>query len=113
MQLTSNLQNTTLQVATVLSLLLSSLPEASKEKRMVSVWQSEFDAHSRKSSRRETVIKAVVDGYDTLDEIAAHTQISRSTVYKIIKLLVKQKVIIEHEIRRIGCRKKVCYEMPS
>lgn len=90
-------------------MILSSLPP-SRERAMVVRWKEEIETYGTRRENRQKVLDSIKNGYDTLSEITAETGIPRSTVYKILKRLVRDSSVTRATVRKPKNRTEVRFE---
>lgn len=85
-----------------LHLLLNSA-SSNAERLMIGRWRAEHDKLTSEKIRRQRILDAVRDGYDTREEIGASTGIHISTVRRILLDLERLKLI---ESKRVKINRK-------
>lgn len=85
-------------ISVVLHLLLNSA-SSNAEKLMIGRWRAENAKLSSEKIRRQKILDAVRDGYDTRQEIAAATGIHISTVRRILLELERLKLIESKHVK--------------
>lgn len=81
------------------------------EKTMVSRWLKEYEAHNAKKARRQKILAALAEGYDTVTEIAAHTEISQASVRRNLDQFVLQKRVRVLKTKNPNNRIELRYEL--
>lgn len=86
-------------VAPVLLRLIVTSTESPAERSMFSRWQAEYENMTSKTVRRQKILDAVRDGYDSFAEISNATGIPEPTVRKLIPRLVSSGSLISRKIK--------------
>lgn len=79
--------------------LISNSVTDSAEKAMLARWRKEYEAFQERNRKPKEVLAAILEGYDTISEISAHTNIPITTVHRIIKRFIHTK-----RLRSTNCR---------
>jgi Fic family protein len=93
-----------------LHLIINSITD-SFEKSMVARWRKEYENHNEKRVRRRKIMNAVAEGYDTLSEIVAETQIAPATARRIILELAAKNRIRPVRTKNTNNRIELRYEI--
>ena len=78
---------------------------------MLARWRREYDSFNARRARRQTILVAVRDGYDTLAEIVAHTGIPTATARRIVLELMAKKRIVCLKTKNANNRIELRYEI--
>lgn len=97
-------------IAIGLHLIANSISDGT-EKSMIAPWRKEFETYNARRQRRNAVLEAVAEGYDTIDEIAAHTQIPHASVRRIAREFVLKKKIAEVKTKNSNNRIELRFEI--
>ena len=81
-----------------LHLLLNSA-SSSAERLLIGRWRAEYEKLTSEKNRRQKILDAVRDGYDTRQEIEAATGIHVSTVRRILLDLERLKLVESKHVK--------------
>jgi NAD(P)H-nitrite reductase large subunit len=93
-------------------MLLSSLPQ-SKERAMVLRWKDEAELCVAKTEKRQKVLEAIGEGYDTLTEIMSETKMTKASCYKILRRLLRENCITKTIVQNSNKRTEFRFELVS
>jgi len=96
---------------TGLTLIKNSLTDTA-EIAMLNRWEKEYSAFNERRSRRQKILDAVAEGYDTLTEIVFSTGIPYVTAYRLIGKLVTEKKLKARYVTNLNSRKELKFEIP-
>lgn len=97
-------------IAIGLHLISNSISDGT-EKSMIARWRKEFETYNARRQRRNAVLEAIREGYDTIDEIAAHTSIPSASVRRIAREFVEKKKIAEIKTKNSNNRIELRFEI--
>lgn len=81
------------------------------EKSMVSRWMQEYAAYNERRARRQKVLAAIGEGYDTLSEIVAQTEIPQTTCRRIIIELISKNRVQSAKTKNVNDRIELRFEL--
>ena len=81
------------------------------EKLMIARWTREYEKKQQKRARREAVLHAVGEGYDTLEEISFATNMSQSTVYRLTRRLIAEKKLVSRTVKNQNSQNELHFDL--